>query len=95
MTPCSEYCQITANKDVLTSTRQCSEDEKQQFIEQAKEQSDFTADVEVSAEDCLLVLSTCSYEYSDARYVLIGKLTELSCKCCILPFDKCYQNKMV
>ncbi len=57
---------------------QFSEDEKQQFIEQAKEQSDFTADVEVSADDCLLVLSTCSYEYSDARYVLIGKLTELS-----------------
>ena len=57
---------------------QFSEDEKQQFIEQAKEQSDFTADVEVSADDCLLVLSTCSYEYSDARYVRIGKLTELS-----------------
>lgn len=63
----SEACQL-----------QFSEDEKQQFIEQAKEQSDFTADVEASADDCLLVLSTCSYEYSDARYVLIGKLTELS-----------------
>ena len=57
---------------------QLSDEEKQQLVEQAKEQSDFTAEVEVSAEDCLLVLSTCSYEYSDARYVLIGKLTEIS-----------------
>lgn len=57
---------------------QLSEGEKQGFIMQAKEQSDFQTDVEVTADDCLLVLSTCSYEYSDARYVLIGKLTELS-----------------
>ena len=56
---------------------QLSDEEKQQLIEQAKKQSDFTAEVEVSAENCLLVLSTCSYEYSDARYVLIGKLTAI------------------
>ena len=56
---------------------QRSDEERQAFITKAKEQSDFQADVEVTEDDCLLVLSTCSYEYSDARYVLIGKLTEL------------------
>ena len=57
---------------------QFSEDEKQQFIEQSKEHSDFQTDVEVTQGDCLLVLSTCSYAYNNARYVLIGKLAELS-----------------
>lgn len=47
---------------------------KKQSIEQAKEQSDFQADVEVSPNDCLLILHTCSYEYSDAWYALLGKL---------------------
>ena len=56
---------------------QFSEGEKQQFIERAKKLSDFQTDVEVTQDACLLVLSTCSYEYSDARYVLIGKLTGL------------------
>ena len=34
----------------------------------------FHSDVEVTENDKLITLSTCSYEFNNARYVLIGKL---------------------
>jgi hypothetical protein len=33
--------------------------------------------VEVGLEDRFVTLSTCSYEFENARYVLIGRLTAL------------------
>ena len=47
------------------------------YLNSMRLQSDFAADVEISAEDRILTLSTCSYEYWDARYVVQGKLVPI------------------
>lgn len=48
------------------------------FLMDAKAKSDFAADVRVTAEDRILTLSTCTYEYDEARYVVLGKLVKIS-----------------
>lgn len=42
-----------------------------------KEQSDFVSDVTVEPGDQLLLLSTCTYDFYEARYVVLGKMTEI------------------
>lgn len=42
-----------------------------------KEKSDFVSDVTAEPGDRLLILSTCTYDFYEARYVLMGKLTEI------------------
>jgi sortase B len=44
------------------------------LLEYAKENTTFTSPVKYSEEDRLIVLSTCSYEYTDARYFVLGVL---------------------
>lgn len=39
--------------------------------------STFQSDVLLAEGDCVVTLSTCSYEYDEARYVVLGKLTKL------------------
>ena len=48
------------------------------LIENAREASDFTCDVKVTAEDRIVTLSTCTYEYDEARYVVLGKLEKVA-----------------
>lgn len=43
-----------------------------------KAQSNFQSDVEILPGDRIITLSTCSYEYYDARYVIQGRLVPLS-----------------
>lgn len=52
-------------------------DKMKDFLEQNKSLSTFKAKFTVSDNDKFVTLSTCSYEYENARYVLIGKLIEL------------------
>ena len=47
------------------------------FIEYARAASDFKSEVEVTAQDRIVTLSTCTYEYDDARYVVLGKLAQI------------------
>lgn len=54
-----------------------SEEEVFAAVRQAVEKSTFTADAETAQGDRFLTLSTCSYEYDNARYVLIGRLIAL------------------
>lgn len=44
------------------------------YLENGREQSDFTADVELDGNAQYVLLSTCSYVFDNARYVLHGKL---------------------
>ena len=46
-------------------------------IDILKEESYFKSDVEVTAEDRIVTLSTCTYEVDDGRYVVVGKLVDL------------------
>ena len=42
-----------------------------EYMKQAKERSDFRADVPYYPYDTVVTLSTCAYDYEDARYVLL------------------------
>lgn len=47
------------------------------MVQQGIEKSTFTTDAIIHRGDRFLTLSTCSYEYDNARYVLIGRLLPL------------------
>lgn len=48
-----------------------------EYLANVRAQSDFKSDVVVTPEDHIVTLSTCTYEYDDARYVVQGKLVAL------------------
>lgn len=48
-----------------------------EYLANARTQSDFTSDVVVTPEDHIVTLSTCTYEYDDARYIVQGKLVAI------------------
>ena len=54
-----------------------SDDTVLDIVNRAVEQSTFKTDLTLKKGDRYITLSTCSYEYDDARYVLIGRLNEL------------------
>lgn len=54
-----------------------SDEEKQAFLENVTAKSYFESDVKFDINDCFVCLSTCSYEYENARLVIIAKLTQL------------------
>ena len=47
------------------------------YIEKMRSKSTFQSDVDVTLEDTVVVLSTCSYEFDNARYVALGKLIKV------------------
>lgn len=47
------------------------------YVDQIKALSDFKSDVTIGADDRIVTLVTCNYNYDDARYVVHGKLTLL------------------
>lgn len=51
-----------------------SDEEYAQWLENACNQSAFVSSVNPTAQDKVMTLSTCTYEYSDARFVLVGIL---------------------
>ena len=48
-----------------------------EYINSKKDKSTFSSSVTFSVEDSFITLSTCSKEYENARFVLIGKITEV------------------
>lgn len=55
-------------------TNMHNEDERAEYIETIREIANYTTGIEITPEDRLVVLSTCAYEYQDARYMVIGKM---------------------
>lgn len=51
-----------------------SDSEFEEWLRRAKERSCFTSEITPAATDRILTLSTCSYEFNDARFVLLGVL---------------------
>ena len=51
---------------------------KEAFLNQCIANSDFKADYTPSAADRIVTLSTCTYDYSSARYVIIGALEPIN-----------------
>ena len=48
------------------------------WLKEVSGRSDFRANLEISAYDRVITLSTCAYRFENARYVLHGKLVELN-----------------
>lgn len=48
------------------------------FLQDLQAKSTFASDVAVTGDDHIVMLSTCSYEFNNARYVVFGKLTPLA-----------------
>ena len=65
-----------ADSDTYTFTFS-SEDAFADYLQRMVAQSDFKTDVQVGPTDHIVTLSTCSYEFYDARYVLQGKLVPI------------------
>jgi sortase B len=53
-----------------------SQEGYEDWLSELIEKSVFDAGVDVSGEDRVLTLSTCSYEFTEARFVLHGKILE-------------------
>lgn len=51
---------------------------RDELIENAVQRSTFEAEVQIGEENRIITLSTCAYEYEDARYVLVGILEPLN-----------------
>lgn len=49
-------------------------EEKKTFLEHALQESTFVSSVSVNETNSFITLSTCSYEYENARYVVVGRL---------------------
>ena len=54
-----------------------SDEEMQAWLDAARELSAIKTDVEVQPGDRVLTLSTCTYEYDTARYVVMGKMVPI------------------
>lgn len=55
-----------------------SEEEKTAFLQKAAAESNFDAAVEPTVDDRIITLSTCTYSYDNARYLVMGILTPIS-----------------
>lgn len=62
-------------EDYLKTTFE-DEEEYLQFINDKKNKSLFNSDVELKSNDKIVTLSTCSFEYENARLVVMGKFIE-------------------
>lgn len=58
--------QVTADDDAFS-----------EYLQESMAESTFQSDVKVSASDAIITLSTCSYEFDQARYVVLGKLVPI------------------
>lgn len=48
-----------------------------EYLQKSIEESTFQSDVKVTDSDAIVTLSTCSYEFDQARYVVLGKLVPI------------------
>lgn len=64
--------------DSDTYTIFAGEDELAGYLQRCLRKSTFRTAVDVSGNEQILTLSTCSYEYQNARYVLVGKMVPVS-----------------
>lgn len=82
LTPETDY-KIEVYAGCVVSTDECiyqvnpDEEERAVFLKKAREKSGFQTDVTLEDTDTIVTLSTCSYEFDGARFVLIGKLVPL------------------
>ena len=82
LTPDKEYkvelvAGVTENSTSMVYKLPLKDEDKKKIICEMLEKSTFEAEYTFSSNDKFVMLSTCSYVYDDARYVLVGVLKEL------------------
>jgi len=65
---------VPGNSDIYQLTFE-SDSQYETYLERIRKLSDFVSPVTVTKDDRIVTLSTCTYDYEDARYVLHCKLT--------------------
>ena len=74
----TDFNYIQVLKDRLTSNEQITEAQMINIVNEARERSEYDYnDVEVTGDDKILTLSTCSYKYgqrNDVRFIVMAKL---------------------
>lgn len=51
------------------------EEEFAELLNDCRAKSSFKSDVELEYSDTIVMFSTCSYEFDNARYIVLGRLT--------------------
>lgn len=69
---------VTSSTSWVYTIQFGSEESKMEYLEKAIASSTFTSSVTPTAEDRLLTLSTCSYDYDEPGHVVIGVLSPVS-----------------
>ena len=63
----------TADSKIYTTNIE-GEENKQAYLDLTENLADYTTDVNVTTEDRLVMLSTCAYEFEDARYIIACRM---------------------
>ena len=66
----------TTNINDLIYSIPATKEERYEIIDHACMVSSFISGVAIGEEDKLVTLSTCSYAYDEARYVVIGRIVD-------------------
>ena len=56
-----------------------TEEDKTIFLDYVKNMARYHRDIGITAKDRIITLSTCNYEFNDARMVVIGRLSAMLC----------------
>lgn len=66
---------VKSTYDYIKTTFKSNDDYKS-YLDDAKNNSIFKSNIEINSNDKILTLSTCSYEFNDARTVIHAKMVE-------------------
>ena len=70
-------CFVTGGDSDVYAFNFDTRDQFQEFINRMYSRSNFDTGVQVTSSDHIMTLSTCSYEYDDARYVVLCKIVPM------------------
>ena len=71
------FAVIEPNDAVIYNPMILTEADKIAFLEHVQNIARHSRDIDITADDSIITLSTCNYEFDNARMVLIGKLIEI------------------
>ena len=67
---------VTDGQDDYVRTSFSDDNDFMSYVNRFVSSSTFTSEQSIEASDRMIMLSTCNYDRSDGRYVLIGKLVQ-------------------
>lgn len=68
---------VTTSSSYAYKMRFSNKAEYGQWLKEVADKSDFKADITLSTNDRMVTLSTCAYDYANARYVVHGRLVKM------------------